>query len=440
MKIQFEGNKPKYIEIYEQISNDINNGTLKGGDKLPSKRVLAMDLNVSLNTIMNAYNLLLEEGYISSSIKKGYYVESQLLVNKKPTMKTEAPKIKEKPLFDFTTQSILGFTNTNFRKLLRKEISYDSFINKSEGFGDLGLRNAICAHLRENRGIEAKASHIIIGNGLEMLQRLLALIDIKKITLENPGYHKLSLIAKNLGFDVDYIHLDESGVLVPKDRSILYTTPFNQFPTGVKMTIARKKELVDWAIKNNTYIIEDDFDAEFRINASPTTSIYTLSPSSVIFFSTFTETIYPGLRISYVILPDSLYDIYLSYYKEYSQSVSTLEQLVLKEFISNGYYESHINKTKKKYLEKRRLIQSLFLDDDRFSIDIKKNYLSILVHINCNLSDQEIKNRLKEKGIKIQLLSDFDIERKDSHTLILGYTSIEQERILEGIKLIKELL
>ncbi|RIA78280.1 GntR family transcriptional regulator/MocR family aminotransferase [Anaeroplasma bactoclasticum] len=438
MKIEFSNQKPKYIEIFDKIAKDINDGILKGGDKLPSKRVLAMDLNVSVNTIMNAYDLLLEEGYISSSLKKGYYVEKQLLVNKKVEIKKENLIKKDKPLYDFTTQSIEGFTNTSFRKILRAKISDDEFINKTEGFGDIELRRVIAAHLKENRGIIADASHIVIGNGLEMLERILNAANIKSLTLENPGYHKLALIAKNLGFEVNYQELDDFGVSIPKYKTILYTTPFNQFPTGVKMSITRKKELLSYAEEYNTYIIEDDFDAEFRINSSPTTSLYTINPSYVIFFSTFTENIYPGLRIAYIILPDSLYDTYLSLYKGYSQSVSTLEQLALKDFILEGYYESHINKTKRRYIEKRNLIISLFKNDNRFLLEEKKNYLSILVHIKTNKKDKEIKDILKEKGIHIQLLSDFDINHKDSKTLILGYTAISKENIIKGIQIIKD--
>lgn len=440
MKINFKEDKPKYIEIYEEITKEINGGILKGGDKLPSKRVLAMDLNVSINTIMNAYNLLLEEGYISSSLKKGYYVEKQLIVNKRiDTIKEEIKEVK-KPLYDFTTQSIEGFTNTNFKRILRNEISFDTFINKTNSFGDLELRNVISMHLKENRGIDAKASHIIIGNGLEMLERVLNIIKIKSLTLENPGYHKLEKIAKNLGMDVSYIDLDDSGVTIPSKRTILYTTPFNQFPTGIKMTISRKKELISYAEENDTFIIEDDFDAEFRINSSQATAMYTLFPSRVIFFSTFTETIYPGLRISYIILPDSLYDIYYSSYKDYSQSVSTLEQLALKRFIMEGYFESHINKLKRKYIEKRKLIIDLFKNDDSFTIDERRNYLSILVHVNSFLSDKEIKERLQKRSIKIQLLSDFNVYKFESKTLILGYTALSKEKLIEGIEVIKKVL
>jgi GntR family transcriptional regulator/MocR family aminotransferase len=168
--------------------------------------------------------------------------------------------------------------------------------------------------------------------------------------------------------------------------------------------------------------------------------MYTLFPSRIIFFSTFTETIYPGLRISYIILPDSLYDIYYSSYRDYSQSVSTLEQLALKRFIMEGYFESHINKLKRKYIDKRKLIIDLFKDDDFFTIDEKRNYLSILVHVNTFLSDKEIKERLQKRSIKIQLLSDFNVYKFESKTLILGYTALSKEKLIEGIEIIKSAL
>ena len=205
------------------------------------------------------------------------------------------------------------------------------------------------------------------------------------------------------------------------------------------MSISRKKELINFVNKTDSLIIEDDFDSEFRINGQRSISLYSLDNDKVIFFSSFTTTMYPGLRIAYVILPDRLLNIYKEKYISYSP-FPTLEQLALKEFIKSGFYASHINRMKKTYIKKRQLIIKLLKDIDFIEIDDKKSYLSIPIKIKTNMSDNEIKNILKQNKIKAFLLSDYDIYNKDSKTIILGYSAIEYDKILDGINLLVESL
>ena len=192
---------------------------------------------------------------------------------------------------------------------------------------------------------------------------------------------------------------------------------------------------MSWAINSNSIIIEDDFDAEFIINSMPTTALYSLNNSHVIFFSTFSTTIYPGLRISYAILPDDVMKKYENKYSSYSCSVPTLDQLVLCEFINSGEYVRHINKTKKRYLENRENIINELKKIDNININTKKNYLSILVELP-NLDKTELINN----GILINSLSDYDYYNNHSDTFILGYTGIKLEDIEDGIKAIKNIL
>ena len=436
MEIILSGKKSKYIELYEKISNLINSGELKSNEKLPSKRDLAINLNVSLNTVINAYDLLIDEGYIYSIEKSGYYVSDQISINIKPKNIDNKIKKKESYKYDFTTSNIFEFTNTNYKRIIKAILNDKDFINKTEFEGDLGLRMAISSHLKTNRGINVSPNSIFIGYGIESLRSVLRIINIDNITFENPGYHKLLPIASNLGLKANFIELDQNGVLVPKNKTILYTTSFSQFPTGIKMSISRKKELIEFLNKTGSYIIEDDFDAEFRIKESPSTPIYSLSNNNVIFFSSFTMTMYPGLRISYFILPDDLKEKYLNHYKGYSSSVATLEQLALKEFINDGYYASHINKLKKRYLNIRKKIIDI-LEENNIEYD-NKNYLSIIV--NTKKDTKLIKNNLLKKGVNIFILSDYDIDKKEYHKIIIGYTSINEDLIDDGMKeIIKEI-
>lgn len=435
MDINLKTNNYKYISIYEEIVERINTGILKPNEKLLSKRDMAINLNVSLNTIINAYNLLLDEGYIYSIEKKGYYVTNQPVYAYHPqikeTIKQESKNIK----FDFTTRSVDNIVNPRFKKIYKSCIENDNYTEKTNFKGDIKLRKAIKKHLFENRGINVSLESIIISSGMEIFKEILSCISLDKIYLENPGYHKLAAIAKNIDKKIEYIDLDLDGVKVPSKSGILYTTSFNQFPTGIKMSISRKKELLSWAINSNSIIIEDDFDAEFRINSMPTTALYSLNNSHVIFFSTFSTTIYPGLRISYAILPDDIMKKYENKYSSYSCSVPTLDQLVLCDFINSGEYVRHINKTKKRYLEKREKIINELKKIDNININTKKNYLSILVELP-NLDKTELINN----GILINSLSDYDYYSNHSDTFILGYTGIKLEDIKDGIKAINNIL
>ncbi len=437
MVIVFKNEKPKYLELYDQIVKMIEDGTLKANEHLPSKRNMAINLDISLSTVLNAYNLLIDEGYIYTKEKKGYYVSEMPFCHQN---KIKIEKIKQTPInykYDFTTQSVSNFNSTHFKKILR-DLSYSNdYLDKSPLLGRLDLRIAISNHLAENRAIHASADNILIGTGLEMLEKIIKLIDVDNITLENPGYHKLKMIGKNNNYKINYQPLDDEGVIVPNYKTILYTTPFNQFPTGIKMSIKRKKELISNAIKYESYIIEDDFDAEFRINQAPTTSIYSLSNSNTIFFSTFSNTLFPGFRLAYAILPDEILKKYLKTYKNYNNPVSSLTQIILKEFINNGGYASYINKRKKELIIKRnKCIEKL---KSIGNIDIKKNYLSLLIDINSNLD--ELIEKAKLNNIKIQSLKSFDVKENKTNTLIIGYTAIDENKIDDAldelIKIIK---
>ncbi len=438
MEIVFKNEKPKYLELYDQIVKMINDGTLKANEHLPSKRNLAIDLDISLSTVLNAYNLLIDEGYIYTKEKKGYFV-SEMPFCQNNKIKIEISKdssIKYK--YDFTTQSVSNFNSNHFKKIL-KDITYSNeYLDKSPMLGRLDLRIAISNHLKENRAIEASPNNILIGSGLEMLENIIKLIDTDNITLENPGYHKLKIIGENNNYKINYQDLDDEGVLVPNYKTILYTTPFNQFPTGIKMSIKRKKELISNAIKYQSYIIEDDFDAEFRINQAPTTSIYSLSNEHTIFFSTFSNTLFPGFRLAYAILPDEILKKYLNAYKSYNNPVSSLTQIILRDFINNGGYASYINKRKKELITKRnKCIDKLKTIGN---IDIKKNYLSLLIDIDKDID--KIIEKAESYKIKIQSLKNFDIHNNKTNTLIIGYTAIEEKDIDKAldnlIKIINE--
>lgn len=421
MEIIFKNEKPKYLELYDQIVKLIDEGSLKANEHLPSKRNLAISLNISLSTVVNAYELLIDEGYIYTKEKKGYYVSEIPFCHQTNTKEIIDNKKVINYKYDFTTRTVSGFNSNHFKKIIKDLYESNEYLDKSPLLGRLDLRMAISKHLAQNRAINANPNNIIIGSGLEMLEDIIKLIDCDNITLENPGYHKLKSIGLNNNYKINYLGLDDEGVIVPNYKTILYTTPFNQFPTGIKMSIKRKKELISSINKYNSYIIEDDFDAEFRINQAPTTSIYFLSNTNTIFFSTFSNTLFPGFRLAYAILPNDILNKYVNKYSNYTNPVSSIIQILLRDFISNGGYASYINKRKKELINKRNLCINKLKDYG--DIDIKKNYLSLLINLNKNTN--KIINDALEKNILLQSLKDFDVYKKDSNTLIIGYTAID---------------
>ena len=437
MDIILNNKYPKYLELFTEIKKLINNNTLKGGEKLPSKRTLSADLNVSINTVINAYNLLLDEGYIYSIEKSGYYVTKQPAITISNSYKYTQIANDNNIIYDFSTANVNNFNCKNYNKVMKDVLLEENYLNKTNLLGDISLRLAIKNHLAINRNINVSENQIIIGSGMEMIENILPLCNINNITLENPGYHKLEYLFKNKNYSIKYQDLDNEGVIPPQERTILYTTPFNQFPTGIKMTISRKKELADFGIKTNSYIIEDDFDAEFRINGSPTTSIISLIPNNVIFFSTFSTTLFPGLRIAYIILPFDLINKYTEKYKYYSNTVPTLNQISLARFISEGYYATYLNKKKREYLRKRNLIINQ-LNQLNIPVDEKRNYLSLVIKLDIK-DHNEFKEKLKKEKIRIYSYTDYDKYEKESNYYLLGYTSIDDDKLLEGINKLNEL-
>ncbi len=424
-----------YKDIYDDFVNKIITKELKPNTKLPSKRALALDLNVSLSTVVSAYELLLDEGFIYSKYKSGYFVSNNIDFELKPTehIKNE---IKENTIkYDFTTRNTINPPSTTLIKITKNILLDNSYLNKTEFQGDYGLRLAISEHLSLNRGIKASPDNIFITSGIESLRNVIRILNIDNITLENPGYHKLAKMANNLGLKVYYQDLDDNGIKVPNHKTIIYSTTFNQFPTGIKMSLERKNELAKFLNDSNSYLIEDDFDAEFRIKGSKTIPMFSIS-DNVIFSSTFSEILYSGLRISYFILPNKLKDIYIKHYDSYSTTVPTLEQLILRDYINDGYYAKLINKRKNDFIKKRNLISEI-LDKNNIRYDKNKNYLSMLINID-NIDENKLLKNLKEKGILIETINNYDINKKSNKVLILGYTALNMIDLENGLNIIIE--
>ena len=337
---------PLYEALYRCIRRDILSGKLAAGEKLPSKRALAAHLEVSKITVEAAYNQLLAEGYIRSQEKVGYFAENlQKLPSPAPIPEAAAQHAED--LIDLTGDSPSHFPFSVWSRLQREVM-----LDLGEGLllplhkqGLPQLRCAIARHLQQFRGMQVDPDNILIGAGTDFLYNLLVQLlgRDKRYGVEEPGYSKIQKIYEAAGAACNLLNLDKEGV-DPEDlgdTQVLHISPSHHFPSGIVMSNARRRTLLDWAAADNDrYIIEDDYDSEFRFNAHPMPALHTLDGGGkVIYLNTFSKTLAPSIRISYMVLPGSLMEKFRRTLGFYSCTVPSFEQYTLERFISRGHFE-----------------------------------------------------------------------------------------------------
>lgn len=449
-----------YEYLYRKIKQDILEHTLKPGEKLPSKRNFAKNLKVSVITIENAYAQLLVEGYIYSIEKKGYFVadiQEQVIPAKKTVTKPKLKKEKEKPLFaDFTSNRISRdqFPFSIWTKLQREvisSISSEHMLTVPPVGGVWELRSAIADHLYQFRGMSVEPDQIIIGAGTEYLYHLLIqLLGREPIyAVEDPGYTKITKVYESNGVTCAHIPVEQVGVklheLETSGADILHISPSHHFPTGIVMPISRRYELLSWASKKESrYIIEDEYDCEFRLNTKPIPTLQSIDVmEKVIYMNTFSKSLAPSFRISYMVLPKHLMEKYETELGFYSCTVSAFEQYTLAEFIGRGYFEKHINRMRNYYRGKRDQMLKAFQNSklaSRIAIREEDAGLHFLLSVKTELKDEEVEKKAREKGIGISSLSRYYYESASAaeHVFVINYSGIEEEKMEEAVSRLVE--
>ena len=352
--------KPMYFQIYMQLKEQIQSGKIKAGEKLLSKRKMAESLDVSVNTVEGAYSQLLSEGFIESVPKSGYYVCQIDKLNFVGKRKLSEPQIgsnkgKDSVKINFSTDGVdsVNFPYNTWRRLMKNCFNeYNPSILKSfPPEGSLELRKAVASHIYRSRGVNCRAEQVIIGAGVDNLISMISglLGTDFLIAMEEPVYYEAYSYFKVLGHKMCSVPVDDSGIktdcLPKEDNTAVYVTPSHQFPLGITMPAGRRVRLLNWAYeKENRYIIEDDYDSEFRYNSRPIPSVQSIDGrGKVIYLGTFSKTIAPSVRISYMVLPERLLEFYDEKYTKFSSAVSVLDQNILTAFINEGHYERHLN-------------------------------------------------------------------------------------------------
>lgn len=456
---------PLYKTLYKFIREDIQNGKLKANEKMPSKRALAKNLGISTISIENAYEQLISEGYLYSVPKSGYFVckienirkLSLPKANEKNHAAQENNQEKSENLFDFSSNQIekSNFPFSVWAKLLRETISTreNNLLEVSPCGGVKELQAAIANHLESFRGMSVNPHQIIVGAGTEYLYGLLIKLlgSEKTYCIENPGYRKLQQIYESNNVKCIPVDMDEKGLSVKELRKssaqIAHISPTHHFPTGIFMPVSRRYEILTWASEDeNHYVIEDDYDSEFRLKGKPAPSLYSMDVfGKIIYLNTFSKSLTSTIRISYMILPEKLAELFYKKLSFYSCTVSTFEQYTLSSFISQGYFEKHINRMRLHYGKRRNQVMEIIrtrFKEDQCKIIENESGLHFILQFNTKLSDQQVKKRLREKGIIISSITDFYMTpcRQNLHQFILNYSNINVRELDSALEKIKTIL
>ena len=343
----------KYIDLYKTLRKDIVDGRYRFKEKMPSKRLLASSMGISLLTVEHSYALLVEEGYIEGRERSGYYVSYRdgLLF----PVEEQQEELPLKAYFQSKDKEEMGYSV--IAKTVRKVLSKygEEILSPSESRGKSFLRKALKEYLRRARGIFVEERQILIGSGAEQLYTLLVQIlgREESFAVEFPSYEKMQKIYQANGIRLEFLEMGKNGIhssaLQMAKSKVLHVTPFHSFPTGVTATASKRKEYLDYAKRNQAYIIEDDYDSEFSALGKPEDSLFSMdNRESVYYINSFSKTIGPAFRMAYLLLPAKSAEEDLKKISFYSCSVPVLEQCILTELLQSGEFERHINRIKRR--------------------------------------------------------------------------------------------
>lgn len=463
-----------YEQIYVYLRREITAGTIAEGEKLPSTRSLAASLHISRSTADLAYAQLLSEGYIRSKRGSGYYVcRVENLLPLEPSAqsgesheerakKERKSEERGKQTIDFSTRDIdMSCFPYPTWKRIQKSVMVGANVQMfslGDPAGDESLRRTIARYLHFSRGVHCTAEQVVVGAGNDYLMMLLRLIlgEKRRIGMENPTYQRAARIFSTLDWEVVPVRMDESGMsasaLEESGCSAAYVMPAHQFPMGIVMPITRRMELLSWARREpDRYLIEDDYDSEFRYRGKPIPSLQSSdSAGCVIYMGTFSKAIAPAIRVSYMILPPQLLPVFRRQCGAFSCTVPRIDQAVLEQFLSGGHFLRYLNRMRTMYRGKHDLLLSLLRDVlPGWQVTGEGSGLHLLLMRRsfdgtadeAREMEESIVHRGLSLGVRVYGLYEFLMPelpcpegQQRMPTLILGYGGLSLPQIREGLE------
>lgn len=442
---------PLYEQIYSYIREEIRRRQILPGERLPSSRSLSAYLQVSRSTVELAYEQLVSEGYLESVPCRGYFVcEMEELYHIEGMEKEASAGTKEElPEYrwDFAVSGIApgGFPHNAWKKISREVLTHaePELFQLGDSQGEPGLREAIGNYLHHARGVNCRPDQIVVGAGNDYLLMLLSAIfgEKKKIAMENPTYKSAFRCFGNLGHEICPVPLDEAGMdkraLEASGAQIAYVMPSHQFPMGTVMPLKRRLSLLAWAAREEgRFLIEDDYDSEFRYKGKPIPALQGFDHSQkVIYLGTFSRAIAPSIRVSYMVLPDSLAEAYNVRGRSFSATVSRTDQKILEVFLRDGYFERHLNRMRALYKTKHDLLLKQLRGFSGFCTVLGEHAgVHVLLKLKDGFSGTEAVRLAEKAGVRIYGLKEYYIheETAKDDTVLLGYGTMKEEEITEA--------
>ena len=447
------GSRPLYEQLYRYIRDEIEAGRLAAGERLPSKRALSAHLKISVVTVEGAYGQLQAEGYLRSEPKRGFFVQAVQEEHRPPApaLRPEEPaRPRPAPDYDFSTSGVdvSLFPTSTWARLMRQVLSgrADALLSSPHPQGAPELRRAIAGHLYRFRGIRADPRQIVVGAGSETLLGFLVQLLGREggYGVEDPGYAKPHRIFTSCGAVVRPIPLDGQGlrvdVLGERAVRVVHVTPSHHYPLGIVMPVARRQALLRWAAADpGRYIIEDDYDSEFRFSGRPIPALQSLDAGErVVYLNTFAKSLAPSLRIGYMVLPPHLAERYRREFLLYSSTVPSFEQYALARFLEGGHFERHIARMRVEYRDRKAAltacVKELGLPARLSGADAG---LHMLLTLENGMGEGELVERAAAEGVAVYPLSASWLTPPPEDlppTLIMGYARLEAEDIRQAFR------
>ena len=447
---------PLYEALYRCIRQDILTGTLPPQTRLPSKRALAEHLHLSVITVESAYRQLEAEGYLITRPRRGFFVCPVERIP--PAVPQTAPALSPPPepvwQLDLTANRVDGsrFPAGTWARLTRQVLSEgDAFFSPTPNQGLPALRQAIAQDLRDFRGMSVSPEQIVVGAGAEYLYLLLAQLlgSSAPFAVEDPGYPKIRKVYTRCGVDCRPVPLDPQGVdpaaLAASGAGVVHLSPSHHYPTGIITPIARRQALLRWAeAAPDRYILEDDYDSEFRFSGRPIPALQSLDGGErVVYLNTFAKSLAPSLRISYMVLPPHLLERWRREFWFYSSTVPSFEQYALARFMERGHFERHLNRTRTRYKARREALLAAARDTGLTRVGSFAGGdagLHLLLWMDGRWSEAELVARAVDAGVGVAPLSACDLTPPPPGrppALILGYTRIAAVDMAPALRRLK---
>ena len=454
-ELSHKSKTPLYAQLYEAIRADILSGSLPGGEKLPSKRALAEHLSLSKITVETAYAQLLGEGYLTSRERSGYYVAHMPLLAKMQPSGTHAPLPEQTPQTKESAAAEL-FPFSVWARLMRGVIldKGQYLLQPVPSAGLYALRRAIAEELARQRGLRVLPEQIVVGAGTEYFYTLLVQFfgRGRRFAIEDPCHRTLAQVYTRSGAEVFPVPMDENGILVEKleqsEAQIVHLSPSHHYPTGTVMPITRRQEVLAWMERDACrFLIEDDYDSEFRFSGRPIPTIQSLDTKGrVIYLNTFSKTIAPALRISYMILPQTLLAQWKQTMGFYSCAVPSFEQLTLTRFLDGGYFERHVSRMKKHYKTQLQALLSILAQEDIANLCAARQAvagLHFLLEFHTKQRGEALEQALEKAGLPAPLLSRFylhDAPDDASRCAVVQYSGLNAADFEESLRTLTKTL